>query len=137
MKKFSWFPVVFILFAFAKANTLQAQQQIKGIATYKSLTKLNMPKDTTMQKKAESDPMVRKILEQLEKGSTQEYQLFFTARESSYGKIQELAKPEAKKSGISFSISASDGIGSTIYKDITKGRYLKEGNIMGGLIRKR
>ncbi len=131
MKKFPWFPIVVIVLAFAKANTLQAQQQVKGIATYKSLTKFNLPKDTTMQKQAESDPMIRQIMEQLEKGNTSEYQLFFTPQESYYSKMVELAKPEAKKMGISVSVSAGDGIGATIYKDIAKGRYLKEGNIMG------
>jgi GLPGLI family protein len=70
-------------------------------------------------------------MEQLQKGSTNEYQLFFTAAGSSYGKIQELAKPEAKKDGISISFSASDGLGSTIYKDIAQAKYIKQGNIMG------
>lgn len=131
MKNFTRTLVVFICFAFAKANTAQAQSQIKGIATYQSLTKFNMPKDTTMEKRAESDPMVRQIMEQLQKGSTNEYQLFFTAAESSYGKMQELAKPEAKKDGISISFSASNGLGSTIYKDIAQAKYIKQGNIMG------
>jgi GLPGLI family protein len=131
MKNFTRTAIVLLCFAFAKANTAQAQQEIKGIATYRSLTKFNMPKDSTLDKRAESDPLIKMLMDQLTKGTTGEYQLFFTAKESSYDKVQELAKPEAKKTGISISFSGDGGVSATVYKNIAQSSYIKQGNIMG------
>lgn len=131
MKNFTWSTIVVICFAFAKANTTQAQQDFKGIATYLAHTKFAMKEDSTMTKQAESDPRIKKLMEQLKKGSQQEYVLSFTRNESSYSKVEELARPTGDKGAISFSFGAGSGLGSTIYKDIAKNTFTKQGNIMG------
>lgn len=123
--------ISFVVLAFAKAFTAQAQQDFKAKATYMSMTKINLPNDSTMSKRAESDPMMKQIMESLKKGSQQEYALEFTRTESSYDKVQELKKPGGPTGVISMSFSASGGVGSTIYKNITDNTYIKQGNIMG------
>lgn len=123
--------ISFMVLAFAKAYTVQAQQDFKAKATYMSFTKVNLPNDSTMSKKAESDPMMKQIMESLKKGSKQEYLLEFTRTESSYDKVQALATPGGAKGVISMSFSASGGVGSTIYKNIQDNTYIKQGNIMG------
>lgn len=131
MKKIHITLISFMILAFAKAYTAQAQQDFKAKATYLSLTKIKMKNDSTMSKKAESDPMVKALMEQLKKGSQQEFELEFTRTESSYDKVQELKTPGGPSSGISISFSASGGVGSTIYKNIEDNIYIKQGNIMG------
>lgn len=123
--------ISFLVLAFAKAHTAQAQQDFKAKATYLSLTKIKMKNDSAMSKKAESDPMVKALMEQLKKGSQQEFELEFTRTESSYDKVQELKTPGGPSSGISFSLTTSGGVGSTIYKNIEDNTYIKQGNIMG------
>ncbi|EAS20314.1 hypothetical protein BBFL7_01198 [Flavobacteria bacterium BBFL7] len=123
--------ISFFILAFAKAYTAQAQQDFKAKATYIAYTKFDLPEDSTMNKKAESDPIVKAMMEQLKKGSKQEYTLEFTRTESSYDKVKELATPGKPVNGISISFSASGGVGSTIYKNIEENSYIKQGNIMG------
>ncbi|MBF4984063.1 GLPGLI family protein [Nonlabens mediterrranea] len=123
--------ISFFILAFAKAYTAQAQQDFKAKATYIAYTKFDLPEDSTMNKKAESDPIVKAMMEQLKKGSKQEYTLEFTRTESSYDKVKELATPGKPVNGISISFSASSGVGSTIYKNIEENSYIKQGNIMG------
>ncbi|GAK91947.1 hypothetical protein JCM19298_2435 [Nonlabens ulvanivorans] len=123
--------ISFLILAFAKAYTAQAQQDFKAKATYIAFTKFDMPEDSTMTKKAESDPIVKAMMDQLKKGSKQEYTLEFTRTESSYDKVKELATPGGPANGISISFSASGGVGSTIYKNIEENSYIKQGNIMG------
>ena len=123
--------ISFFILAFAKAYTAQAQQEFKAKATYIAFTKFDLPEDSTMTKKAESDPIVKAMMEQLKKGSKQEYTLEFTRTESSYDKVKQLATPSKPTNGISISFSASGGVGSTIYKNIEENSYIKQGNIMG------
>ncbi|MEN8817207.1 MAG: GLPGLI family protein [Nonlabens sp.] len=130
MKNFKFSMLLFTVLAFAKADYLKAQQDFKARATYVALTKIQIPEDSTSNKKAESNPMIKQLMEQLKKGSTQEYTLEFTRTESSYDKVKELKKPGGP-SGMSISFSATGGVGSTIYKDLTTNIYVKQGNIMG------
>ncbi|WP_213521038.1 GLPGLI family protein [Nonlabens sp.] len=130
MKNYNLSMLLFVVFAFAKAYTLQAQNDFKAKATYVALTKINIPEDSTNNKKAESNPMIKQLMEQLKKGSTQEYILEFTRTESSYDKVKELKKPGGP-SGMSISFSATGGVGSTVYKNLLEKTYIKQGNIMG------
>jgi len=131
MKQIQITLISFLLFAFAKAYTAEAQQDFKAKATYIALTKFDMPDDSTMTKKAENNPVIKQMMEQLKKGTKQEYVLEFTRTESSYDKIKELAKPGGPSNGMSISFSASGGVGSTIYKNLEDNSYIKQGNIMG------
>ncbi|MGJ8683578.1 MAG: GLPGLI family protein [Nonlabens sp.] len=131
MKKIHITLISFLILAFAKAYTAKAQQDFKAKATYVALTKFDMPDDSTMTKKAESDPIMKQVMEQLKKGSKQEYTLEFTRTESSYDKVQELATPGGPSNGFSMSFSTDSGVGSTIYKNLNEKTFIKQGNIMG------
>ncbi len=131
MKKIQITLISFLILAFAKAYTAQAQQDFKAKATYVALTKFDMPDDSTMTKKAESDPMMKMVMEQLKKGSKQEYTLEFTRTESSYDKVQELKTPGGPSGSFSMSFSASGGVASTIYKNLNDKSFIKQGSILG------
>lgn len=131
MKTVSLSTLMFICFAFAKAYTAQAQSDFKAVATYMSQTKMDIKLDSAKTAKMNSDPMYKQIMEGLSKPNNQEYKLEFSATESSYEEVKELAKPSKPTNGFSISISASGGVGSMIYKDLTAGEYVKKGNIMG------
>lgn len=131
MKTVSLSTVVFICFAFAKAYTAQAQSDFKAVATYMSQTKMDIKLDSAKTAKMNSDPMYKQIMEGLSKPNNQEYKLEFSATESSYEEVKELAKPKKPSNGISISFTASGGVASTIYKDLTAGEYTKKDQIMG------
>ncbi len=130
MKNFKWMVAAVIFFAFAKANTLQAQQEFKAIAHFIAQTKFDIKEDTTQSKDPIQDEMKRKFREALSKGSQQEYKMEFTGTESVYDKVVELAKPTV---GSEFSISFSNnkGVGATIYKNLSQQMYYKESEIFG------
>ncbi len=131
MKSISLSTLLLICFAFAKAYTAQAQSDFKAVATYMSQTKVDIKLDSAKTAKMNSDPMYKQIMEGLSKPSNQEYKLEFTATESSYDEVKELATPKKPSNGISISFSASGGVASTIYKDLKAGEYVKRENIMG------
>jgi len=131
MKTVSLSTVVLIVLAFAKAYTAQAQSDFKAVATYMSQTKMDIKLDSAKTAKMNSDPMYKQIMEGLSKPNNQEYKLEFSATESSYEEVKELAKPSKPTNGFSISISASGGVASTIYKDLTAGEYTKKDQIMG------
>ena len=130
MKNFKWMVAAVVFFAFAKANTLQAQQEFKAIAHFIAQTKFDIKEDTTQSKDPIQDEMKRKFREALSKGSQQEYKMEFTGTESVYDKVVELAKPTV---GSEFSISFSNnkGVGATIYKNLSQQMYYKESEIFG------
>lgn len=131
MKIVSLTTVLFVVFAFAKAYTAQAQSDFKAVATYMSQTKIDIKLDSAKTAKMNSDPMYKQIMEGLSKPNNQEYKLEFTATESSYEEVKELAKPQKPTNGFSISITSSGGVASTIYKDLTAGEYTKKDQIMG------
>lgn len=123
--------ISFMVLAFAKAYTAQAQQDFKAVATYTAQTKVNIKMDSAKTAKMNSDPIYKQIMEGLSKPSNQNYQLVFTQTESSYDEIKQLAKPKKPTNGVSVSFTASGGVASNIYKDLTAGEYVKKDQIMG------
>ncbi|BAO54494.1 GLPGLI family protein [Nonlabens marinus] len=130
MKNFKWMVAAVVFFAFAKANTLQAQQEFQAIAHYVAQTKFDIKEDTTKSKDPMQDEMKRKFREALSKGSQQEYKMEFTGTESVYDKVVELAKPSVG-SEFSVSFSNNNGVGATIYKNLSQQMYYKEAEIFG------
>jgi len=130
MKNLKWIAAAVVFIAFAKANTLQAQQEFKAIAHFIAQTKFDIKPDTTKSKNPQQDEMRRKFREALSKGTNQEYVMEFTPTESTYDKVVELAKPST---GDNFSVSFSGGGGAsaTVYKDLSERTYYKEAEIFG------
>jgi GLPGLI family protein len=130
MKNFKWIALVVVYIAFAKANTLQAQQEFQAIAHYVAQTKFDIKPDTTKSKSPEVDAMKAKLMEALSKGSQKEFTLEFTGKESSYTEVQQLAKPSVGD-GMSISFSGNGSASKTVYKDLQKQTLIKEDEIMG------
>ncbi len=134
MKNLKFIAVAVVVIAFAKANTLQAQQDFKAIASYIVQSKFDVKEDTASSKEEVKDPRQAEIRAMLKKamaeGSKQEFELKFTPSESTYEKVVELAKPKPS-SGMSVSFMVNNGSTNTIYKDITAGKFYKEDEIMG------
>lgn len=135
MKNFKWIAAAVVFIAFAKANTIQAQE-FKAIAHFIAQTKFDIKEDTTTSKKEDvsKDPRMAELKAMLKKslaeGTKQEYIMEFTATESAYDKVQELAKP-AQPGKMSFSFSSNNGATSRVYKDIKEQKYYKEDQILG------
>lgn len=136
MKNIKWIAVVVVYIAFAKANTLHAQQEFKAIANFVVQTKFDVKKDTTnaAEKAKSQDPEMAalraKLNEALAKGNKKEYEMEFTASESTYDEVKELAKPKAN-TGMSVSFSINNGSTSKVFKDLKEQKYYKEDQIMG------
>ena len=130
MNNFKWIGVVVVVLAFAKAETIQAQQDFKAVAHFIAQTKFDIKEDTVKSKDPMQDEMKRKFREALSKGSQQEYKMEFTGTESVYDKVVELEKPTV---GDEFSITVSNnmGVGATIYKNISEQMFYKEAEIFG------
>lgn len=136
MKNFKWIAAAVVFIAFAKANTIQAQE-FKAIAHFIAQTKFDIKEDTTTSKKEEvsQDPRMAELMvkfkKQLTEGTKQEYVMEFTATESAYDKVQELAKPtQPGKMSINLG-SPNSGSTSRVYKDIKEQKYYKEDQIFG------
>jgi GLPGLI family protein len=130
MKNFKWMVVAVVYVAFAKASTLQAQQEFQAVAHYVAQTKFDIKPDTTKSKSPEVDAMKAKLMEALSKGSNKEFTLEFTGKESNYTEVQQLAKPSVGD-GMSISFSGGGNASNTIYKDLQKQEFIKEDEIMG------
>lgn len=119
--------VVALMLAFFNGNA----QDFQGVATYKTLTKLNLKLDSTSlgSTKAKSSDvnisteMREQIMEQLKKGSQQTYKLSFDKEQSIYKKEEKLEKPKPNSGNVSFSINFSGGAGDILYKNIKEKRY--------------
>ncbi|PRP67446.1 GLPGLI family protein [Nonlabens agnitus] len=137
MKNFKWTALIVVCIAFAKANTLQAQENFKAIAHYIVQTKIDLKDDEDKEKEAKDEAedartseIMAKLREAMAKGNQQEYVMEITPTESSYNKVVELAKP--KKAGeISVSFTVNNGSTSSVYKDLKEQKYYKEDEIMG------
>ncbi|MGB5981195.1 MAG: GLPGLI family protein [Nonlabens sp.] len=134
MKNFTLLSVVCFVLAFAKADFSQAQQNFKAVATYQSkmIFKKKEGSDKEEDKKEDSmSPEMRAAVDKaLETAGQAEFTLKFTKDESIYEKVQELAKPKPT-SGISISFSGGGGTYGTTYKNLEKGIFKREDNIMG------
>lgn len=119
-----------VLFAFAKAIPAAAQTEFKAIAKYTSQTKMPIKADSAVQKKMAADPMYKQIMEQIQKGSTADYVMNFTATESYYKEEEKLATPGGANSDFSITISSSTS-GSEIYKNLVTQQRIQQGDIMG------
>lgn len=124
------------------ATSAVSAQEFKGIATYKTLTKLNIDLDSTSlgnKKKAASSSisissdMREQIMEQLKKGSQQTYKLSFDRQQSIYKKEEKLAKPKPNSGGVSFSVSFNGGEGDILYKNTKDKRYTSSSETYGKL----
>ncbi|SCY27163.1 GLPGLI family protein [Nonlabens sp. Hel1_33_55] len=135
MKNFKWIAAVVVFLAFAKANSLQAQQDFKAIAHYIAQSKFDVKEDSTDAKEVAEDPRRAEITAQIKAalaaGSKQEYTMKFTPTESSYEKVIELAKPKKPSGGISVSFQVNNGSTNTVYKDLKEGKFYREDQIMG------
>jgi GLPGLI family protein len=132
MKNMKYVIVAVIYIAFAKAYSIQAQQEFTATADFIVQTKFNMKeKETTKDQvvDAEKAALTAQIRAALAKGSQQEYSMHFTPSESYYTKVQQLEKPKAGNTSISFSVQ--NGSTSSIYKNLQEGQYYKEDQIMG------
>ena len=90
-------------------------QEFKGVATYKTLTKLDLKLDeengggikTSSGSFKVSSEIQEQLMEQLKKGTQQTYKLSFDKQQSVYKKEEKLAAPAPNSSGISMSFSFS------------------------------
>lgn len=130
MQILKWSFIAVVYFAFAKANTLQAQQDFQAVAYFVAQTKFDVKPDTTKSVNPEQAALREKFREALSKGSQKEYKLEFTPMESRYEEEQQLAKPTTTN-GSSVTISVSGGASSTIYKNMQEQEFIKEGEIFG------
>ncbi|WP_194851873.1 GLPGLI family protein [Nonlabens antarcticus] len=130
MKDFKWMAVAVVYIAFAKANTLQAQQEFKAIANYISQTKVDIKPDTTKAKNPQQAEWRAKMMESLSKGQKNEFTLEFTGKESYYEEVKQLAKPTTN-GGFSMTFSGMGNASNTIYKDLQKQQFFKEDEILG------
>lgn len=118
MKNFKKSILVFMVLAFAKAYTVQAQQEITGIAHYQSKMTMEKPDDSTGMQKL--DPAMRKMIEDaLKTAGEAEFTLKFNRDESLYEKVQVLEAPKKPTNGMSMTIQMSGGGDTygTTYKD--------------------
>jgi GLPGLI family protein len=132
MKNYNLSMLLFVVLAFAKAYTLQAQQDFTGIAHYQSKMTLEKSKDSSSMSKM--DPAMRKIFnEAMKKAGEAEFTLKFSRTESLYEKVQALAAPKKPSNGMSIEVSFSgngDTYGTT-YKDLNAQSFLREDQIQG------
>lgn len=122
--------VVYI--AFAKANTLQAQQDLQGKAYFIAQTTYSIKPDSAVarDKTPENAAMSKRVREALAKGNSEEFEMEFTTTESSYEKVVELAKPTV---GGAFNMTViSNGSSSRpVYKNLKEQKYYKTDEILG------
>jgi GLPGLI family protein len=132
MKNLNVTMFLFVVLAFAKAQTSQAQQDFTGIAYYQSKMTLEKSEDSSQMSKL--DPAMRKMFEEaMKKAGEAEFTLKFSRTESLYEKVQQLAAPKKPTSGMSMSIEMTgngDTYGTT-YKDLTAQTFLREDKIQG------
>ncbi len=111
MKNLNVTMFLFVVLAFAKAQTSQAQQDFTGIAYYQSKMTLEKSEDSSQMSKLE--PAMRKMIEEaMKKAGEAEFTLKFSRTESLYEKVQQLAAPKKPTSGMSMSIEMT-GNGDT------------------------
>ncbi len=126
--------ICFVL-AFAKAETAQAQQDFKGVATYQSkMIFKEKEKDGDNEEEAKanskmSPEMQAAMKKALESAGQAEFTLSFTKDESLYEKVEELAKPKPS-SGITIQITGGGGTYGTTYKNLKEGIFKREDQIM-------
>ncbi|WP_405370060.1 GLPGLI family protein [Nonlabens sp. Asnod2-A12] len=132
MKRFNLSMLFFVVLAFAKAYTVQAQQDFTGIAHYQSKMTMKQSEDSTQMAKLE--PAMREMIEEaMKKAGEAEFTLKFNRTESLYEKVKKLAAPKKPVNGMSMTIEMSgngDTYGTT-YKDLTAQTFLREDNIQG------
>ena len=133
--------VIALAIVFIATSTVSAQE-FKGVATYKTLTKLDLKLDSTAlgsKKKAASSgtsissDMREQIMEQLKKGSQQTYKLSFDRQQSIYKKEDKLAAPQPNSGGVRISFSFNGGAGDILYKNTKEKRYTSSSETFGKL----
>lgn len=132
MKNLNFTMLLFVVLAFAKADYLQAQQDITGIAHYQSKMTIERPDDSTGMQKL--DPAMRKMIENaLKTAGEAEFTLKFNRTESLYEKVKKLAAPKKPTNGMSMTMefSGSGDTYGTTYKDLKKQTFLREDQIQG------
>lgn len=132
MKYFNRTFLLFIVLAFAKAYSAQAQQDITGIAHYQSKMTMEKLEDSTGMQKLE--PAMRKMIEDaLKTAGEAEFTLKFNRSESLYEKVQVLEAPKKPTNGMSMTIQMSGGGDTygTTYKDLKTQTFLREDKIQG------
>jgi GLPGLI family protein len=132
MKNLNLTMLLFIVLAFAKADFLQAQQDITGIAHYQSKMTIEKSEDSTGMQKLE--PAMRKMIEDaLKNAGEAEFTLKFNRLESLYEKVEVLDAPKKPSNGMSMTIQMSGGGDTygTTYKDLKTQTFLREDKIQG------
>ncbi|AXT19012.1 GLPGLI family protein [Flavobacteriaceae bacterium AU392] len=102
-----------------------AIQDFQGVATYKTLTKLDIDEDQLKGSGGSglSADMQEKIMAALKKGSQQTYTLEFDKTQSIYKKEEKLAAPQPNSGNFNIAINFSGGIGDVLYKNTKENRY--------------
>lgn len=122
-------------------STINAQE-FKGVATYKTLTKLDLKLDedkeggikTSSGSSFKVSPEIQEqIMAQLKNGTKQTYKLSFDKQQSIYKKEEKLAAPTPNSSGASISFSFSGAGGDLLYKNIKEERYSSSRESFGKL----
>lgn len=132
MKDFKRVVVLFVVFAFAKACPLQAQE-FKGIATYQSKMTFKRESNDSLHAKMStqlSPEMAKALKNALAKAGEAEYTLKFDRKESLYEKVEELATPKPT-SGVTMTFSGGGATDGLTYKNIGENTFLREDQIQG------
>ncbi len=109
---------------FLLITSFSYSQKIKGVATYKTDTKMDMKMDST---KVNAD-LQASLMAQLKKQMQKEYTLNFNTEESIYTEVEKLATPSApSSSGITIEFSGGSDV---LYRNVKEAKYISETEIM-------
>jgi len=107
--------------------TQSFSQKIKGIATYKVQTKMDIQLDSTMDR-----AMQEQIHAMLKKQSQKEFELQFTENESQYKQNETLGAPSTKSSGgYQVMVVESGGGSNKLYKNLKENNYSNQQEFFG------
>ena len=112
-----------LAFIFSSVFAITQAQEIKGIATYKTKTTVDMSqwgRDLSEQRKKEIAERMRSFLEK-------EFTLTFTNEASFYKEEEQLATPGGAGGGFSFGSFSQGGI----YKNVEENEYARENDLFG------
>ncbi len=133
MRNSRWLVVVIVYIAFAKANFLLAQQDFRAIAYFSFQTKFDVQPGDQMDQltvKTEDAALNSKVRDALQRGSQQEFVMEFSATESSYAEVVQLAKPMGG-GDYRIAFNAHNGSTAAVYKDLKRQKYIKTADILG------
>jgi len=114
----------FLLTVFITTNLFA--QNIEGVATYKSQTKMDIELDEGV-----SDSMKEQIKAMLKKQSEKEFTLTFTKDESTYKEVEQLDNNNRISSGGMEIVVMGSGGNDVYYKNLKENRYVDKTELFG------